>query len=396
MRGRTATAPPSKTKLDIPFGTGTDEGWTVDSSKTSKTGKGVVANRYHPGDEVGKGAFSRVFGGLDFGTGSVVAIKQVEKPGMKEKEHTRVVQELGQMRRLDHPNIVKLLDFEETADVYSFILEFIEGGSLQSHQATYGNLPEPLLARFISQSLHGLQYLHNHSIQHRDLQGENILVSKSGDCKLSAFGSCSNALRDDPTGALASSFWLAPEILSRIQGGGGSAERWLTGSLASDIWSIGCTILELFTGAPPYKDLGQGVAALRMVQDPHPPLPEDLPKLFKEFLLCCFLKDEKSRYTATELLDHAWFGEHSSVISGRLVPGGQKDALQPPPLSQPLSYLLCQVLITSFLIIFSYLLLSSLIFSSSLRNLLLSTSLTVPNSTISQQGKARTGRSWEK
>tara|TARA_R110002050_G_scaffold168295_2_gene299464 strand:- start:1283 stop:1957 length:675 start_codon:yes stop_codon:yes gene_type:complete len=74
----------------------------------SKTGKNVVAKRYHPGDELGKGAFARVYRGLDITSGSVVAIKQVDKHPLSERDAERIRQELELLQRLDHPNIVKV------------------------------------------------------------------------------------------------------------------------------------------------------------------------------------------------------------------------------------------------------------------------------------------------
>jgi hypothetical protein len=181
-------------------------------------------------------------------------------------------------------------------------------------------------------------------------QGANILYTKSGICKLADFGSCSNAFRDEKMTMIGTPFWMAPELIS--QSGGGKA---------SDIWSIGCTTLELFTGlscqrecvfpsslsvlflfflivclfsrligTPPYWKLGPNVALFRMVEDAHPPLPAEIPQDFEEFLLGCFLKDEKARFTAAELLVHPWLSRHSVLISQDGVTGNDmaKDGLE--------------------------------------------------------------------
>ncbi len=130
----------------------------------------MIAARYQPGDELGKGAFSRVYCALDVQTGGLVAIKQVDKYSLSEKDLSRIRLELELMRRLDHPNIVCMHNFDETAEHFHFILEYIEGGSLHSLKAKYGSLPESLTANFVMQTLRGLHYLHGLNIVHRDVK----------------------------------------------------------------------------------------------------------------------------------------------------------------------------------------------------------------------------------
>ena len=77
-------------------------------------------------------------------------------------------------------------------------------------------------------------------------------------------------------------------------------------SSACDIWSVGCTVLELLTGKPPYFDLQQMPALFRIVQDEHPPLPDGISASLKDFLLSCFAKDPNRRIDAAGLLKHPW------------------------------------------------------------------------------------------
>ena len=78
----------------------------------------------------------------------------------------------------------------------------------------------------------------------------------------------------------------------------------------SDIWSLGCTLIELITGCPPYFEMVSVSACYRMVSDEHPPLPEDITKDLQDFLLCCFRRDVDARPSADELLEHAWIKQH--------------------------------------------------------------------------------------
>jgi serine/threonine protein kinase len=77
-------------------------------------------------------------------------------------------------------------------------------------------------------------------------------------------------------------------------------------STKSDIWSLGCTLVELVTGKPPYADLIAMSAMFRIVEDPLPPLPDNISDDMKSFLTACFQKDPENRLTATQLKQHAW------------------------------------------------------------------------------------------
>lgn len=77
----------------------------------------------------------------------------------------------------------------------------------------------------------------------------------------------------------------------------------------SDIWAVGCTIVELLTGSPPYFNLIPMQALFRIVQDQYPPLPEDISDELRQFLRDCFTKDPSERPSAQQLLNHRWFRE---------------------------------------------------------------------------------------
>jgi serine/threonine protein kinase len=79
---------------------------------------------------------------------------------------------------------------------------------------------------------------------------------------------------------------------------------------ASDIWSLGSTVVELLTTQPPYFNLDPMPALFRIVQDEHPPLPSNISPACKDFLLECFQKDPNRRASATALLNHPWIRQH--------------------------------------------------------------------------------------
>lgn len=117
----------------------------------------------------------------------------------------------------------------------------------------------------MTQVLQGLQYLHDQGVIHRDIKGANILTTKDGTVKLADFGVSTSTLTgpDKEAQVVGTPYWMAPEI---IQLSGATS--------ASDIWSVGCTVIELLQGKPPYHNLAAMPALFAIVNDDHPPLPE--------------------------------------------------------------------------------------------------------------------------
>lgn len=115
----------------------------------------------------------------------------------------------------------------------------------------------------MSQVLHGLLYLHEQGVIHRDIKGANILTTKEGLVKLADFGVASRTTGLNESSVVGTPYWMAPEVIE------------LTGATtASDIWSLGCTVIELLEGKPPYHNLQPMPALFRIVNDDHPPLPQ--------------------------------------------------------------------------------------------------------------------------
>ena len=118
----------------------------------------------------------------------------------------------------------------------------------------------------MAQILQGLLYLHDQGVIHRDIKGANILTTKDGKVKLADFGVSTSTLAaagDKEAQVVGTPYWMAPEVIQ------------LSGATtASDIWSLGCTVIELLEGKPPYHKLAPMPALFAIVNDDHPPLPE--------------------------------------------------------------------------------------------------------------------------
>ncbi|KAJ9665064.1 Protein kinase of the Mitotic Exit Network [Coniosporium apollinis] len=268
---------------------------------------------YQLGDCLGKGAFGSVYRGLNWSTGETVAVKQVKLADLPKTELRVIMLEIDLLKNLNHPNIVKYHGYAKDSEFLHIILEYCENGSLHSICKNFGKFPENLVALYMSQVLHGLLYLHEQGVIHRDIKGANILTTKEGLVKLADFGVATKATGLNESSVVGTPYWMAPEVIE------------LSGATtASDIWSLGCTVIELLDGKPPYYKLQPMPALFRIVNDDHPPLPEGCSPAVRDFLMQCFQKDPNLRVSARKLLKHPW------IVSAK-----RADALIP---SKPTKY----------------------------------------------------------
>ena len=135
-------------------------------------------------------------------------------------------------------------------------MEYVENGSLDALIKKFGKFPEPLVATYVQQVLLGLDYLHSQGVIHRDIKGGNILTTKDGIVKLADFGVATNLTESEKSNSVVGTpYWMAPEVIE------------ISGQITSacDIWSLGCTVIELLTTNPPYSNLNPCSAMIKIV-----------------------------------------------------------------------------------------------------------------------------------
>ncbi|WVF69666.1 hypothetical protein IAT40_004445 [Kwoniella sp. CBS 6097] len=267
------------------------------------------------GELIGKGSYGRVYIALNVTTGDMMAVKQVEMPvserDRNDKRQLGMVKalrdEIELLKDLEHKNIVAYLGYETSEEYLSIFLEYVPGGTIASiyrtpHQARF----EPQLVRFFTeQILEGLAYLHSKNIWHRDLKGDNILVDGQGICKISDFG-ISKQTADaydsfgQATNMKGSVFWMAPEVIHS------ATERTYSGKV--DIWSLGCVVLEMWSGKRPWGEMEQVAAMFELFNKrARPPLPPEihLSDIALDFMNeKCLATDPRDRPMAKDLLQH--------------------------------------------------------------------------------------------
>lgn len=272
--------------------------------------------KWMQGALIGQGSFGSVFLALHALTGELMAVKQVEVPtnsnSIMDKRKESMVQalkrEINLLRDLQHENIVQYLGSNSDEQHFNIFLEYVPGGSVATMLNSYGSLQEPLIRNFVRQILAGLSYLHARDIIHRDIKGANVLVDNKGVVKISDFGiskrvEASAILQPQKHGGhmhrpslQGSVFWMAPEVVKQT-----SYTR------KADIWSLGCLIVEMFTGTHPFPDFNQ-IQAIFQIGDhsARPATPENASEEGKEFLGMTFECDHERRPSADELQGHGF------------------------------------------------------------------------------------------
>ena len=162
--------------------------------------------------------------------------------------------EIRLLTDLEHPNVVRYYqtDLDQKTGQITLLLQYIQGGSLKSLLKKYERLEEPIVKSYTEQLLSGLQYLHDNGIIHRDLKSANVLIGREGGIKITDFGSSKKFASSDlymTKSMKGSPYWMAPEVASQ------------TGqSYPADIWSLGCLVIEMITGHPPWSELSNKTA----------------------------------------------------------------------------------------------------------------------------------------
>ncbi|EKF28037.1 protein kinase, putative [Trypanosoma cruzi marinkellei] len=270
------------------------------------------------GNLIGRGTFGAVYLGLLPGHSTVVAVKIVKVNENVDEDFLHSMRkELDVLRAARHHNILRFLGstYLERERELRVFTEYVECGNISTMVKKFGSLPLVVIQKYMIQILRGLQYLHNMAIVHRDIKGENILITKKGRCKLADFG-CSGTLhevegREEMQG---SPLWIAPEIINGAPP-----------ATAGDIWALGCVGIEMLQ-RPIWNiagDLNPYIFLYRIGKLNGPPhgLPteEEVERfggreetreeytcfgLYRDFLSCCLRMKPEERWSADELLKH--------------------------------------------------------------------------------------------
>mmetsp|Transcript_1418 Transcript_1418/g.2956 ORF Transcript_1418/g.2956 Transcript_1418/m.2956 type:complete len:598 (-) Transcript_1418:167-1960(-) len=277
------------------------------------------------GESIGQGSSGNVFKALNQATGEIMAVKEVHFDPQRRSDAKFKAQLEGEitiMRELRHANIVSYYGSDVIGNNLYMYIEYMAGGSMSHVLNQFGAFEESLISDYSKQLLNGLEYLHTRDpyVVHRDIKGANVLVGLDHDVKLADFG-CSKREKETITQTIAGSIpWMAPEVIAHARYG-----------RKADIWSFGCLMIEMATAECPWGSFDNLMAAMIKIgmSMEMPPIPEELSRKCRGFIMRCLQREPRKRLTATDLLKEDFMREPGDDSVQEPLPEGWEKHFDP-------------------------------------------------------------------
>ncbi|XP_031165788.1 TRAF2 and NCK interacting kinase a isoform X17 [Sander lucioperca] len=256
---------------------------------------------------VGNGTYGQVYKGRHVKTGQLAAIKVMDVTGDEEEE---IKAEINMLKKYSHHRNIATYygafvkkNPPGIDDQLWLVMEFCGAGSVTDLiKNTKGNsLKEEWTAYICREILRGLTHLHQHKVIHRDIKGQNVLLTENAEVKLVDFGV--SAQLDRTVGRrntfIGTPYWMAPEVIACDE------NPEATYDFKSDLWSLGITAIEMAEGAPPLCDMHPMRALFLIPRNPPPRLKsKKWSKKFQSFIESCLVKSHSQRQSTEQLLKH--------------------------------------------------------------------------------------------
>jgi hypothetical protein len=252
---------------------------------------------------VGNGSFGQVLKAISIDTGKIFAIKKLyyNQENLNQVHFiSSLKKEMEILQKLHSPHIVEYKGCELIEGNYCMYTEFLSGGSLSKLIFNLGSLPEITVKAYTRQIVEGINYLHLNGIIHRDLKGQNILLDSDGKLKISDFGASKKYENQVNESGLVQSTkgsfpWMAPEVMK--QAGYGRK---------ADVWSLGCVVIEMLSGRPPWSGVENQVMLMMkvLVYNELPEIPKEISDCARDFISKCITREPEKRPSASDLLKH--------------------------------------------------------------------------------------------
>ncbi|PWN35483.1 kinase-like protein [Meira miltonrushii] len=256
-------------------------------------------------DELGKGAYGTVRKVRHTKTRVEMAMKEIRLE-LDDSKLNGIIMELDILHRASAPEIVEFYGaFFYESCVY-YCMEFMDAGSLEDLYDGQCSVPEDVLARIVGCTVRGLRFLKdNLQIMHRDVKPTNIVLNRKGEVKLCDFGVSGQLEKSLAKTNIGCQSYMAPE---RIKG---ESQNLLgTYTVASDVWSLGLSIVETTMGTYPYppETYSNVFAQLQAIVHGDPPqIPGDYySSTARDFVAGCLEKVPAKRSTYKQMLEHPW------------------------------------------------------------------------------------------
>jgi len=267
-----------------------------------------IEEEYDMGKIIGRGAFSVVKIATRKSNKKKYAVKCITKQKIKKDELVMLEREIDVMKKLQHPNIIQLMEVVDTTKTLYLVLEFANGGDLFEAIVNRGFYSDVDAAKIVAQILEAILFTHQNGIAHRDLKPENLLIMRENDkdvIKIADFGLAKDFEKASLVTSVGTPDYVAPEVIS----GSGSYDS------SVDIWSIGVITYVLLCGFPPFcgdtqKDLFMNIMAGNY--DFPSPEWDDVSKEAKLFIQNMLVVDSHDRFNAEQCLEDPWIVDNTT------------------------------------------------------------------------------------
>ncbi|XP_032389801.1 misshapen-like kinase 1 isoform X1 [Etheostoma spectabile] len=270
---------------------------------------------------VGNGTYGQVYKGRHVKTGQLAAIKVMD---VTEEEEEEIKAEINMLKKYSHHrNIATYYGaFVKKSppghdDQLWLVMEFCGAGSVTDlvKNTKGSSLKEDWIAYICREILRGLSHLHAHKVIHRDIKGQNVLLTENAEVKLVDFGV--SAQLDRTVGRrntfIGTPYWMAPEVIACDENPDSTYDY------RSDIWSLGITAIEMAEGAPPLCDMHPMRALFLIPRNPPPKLKsKKWSKKYIDFIEGCLVKTYTSRPSTEQLLKHSFIRDQPTERQVRI------------------------------------------------------------------------------
>ncbi|OMJ88179.1 hypothetical protein SteCoe_9912 [Stentor coeruleus] len=270
-----------------------------------------ITKDYDLGPILGQGTYGCVRTAVHKLTGHERAVKSVKKDRLTKdmQMHSKFFAEIDILRKIDHPNILRLYEFYEDSKEYYLVTEILKGGELFEFIIASGVVSETIAMHFMRQILCAVNYCHKHGIVHRDLKPENLLLEKRSPMstlKVIDFGASMLFEGERMKNRYGTSYYIAPEVLKRNY------------NEKCDIWSCGVIMFILLAGKPPFPGRSDKEILKKVKKGSfsmNGPEWIDISEAAKNLITNMLKYKAELRYSADQALDDPWFEQSPNSIS---------------------------------------------------------------------------------
>ena len=282
--------------------------------------KGNPSDKYIRGKKLGSGTFGIVYEAKNILFNNIVAMKVIKKE--KSMNNLLIKNEIDILKKLSHPNIVRIYEFYESKNNFYLINEYCDGGELYNY-INKSTLNEQQLSVLFYQVFSGLCYLHENNILHRDMKPENILISKKEKdlyndeeyfwIQIIDFGTAKIFEHDKKLKSIVgSAYYIAPEVLNQDY------------NEKCDTWSVGVILYMFITGRAPFggqsnKEIINAIKT-QTLDINNEKLLKASPEV-RDLIIGLLKNDTNERLSAKQALNHIWF----TKFNGRKLFGNFRD-----------------------------------------------------------------------